>query len=211
MHLFRPWKFIDCKVFPSDPFGSGSDFFFDKASNSSDDEDYEDNDISQYNNIKHINNSSGSIEESISLPSSKSSREDSSYSLFLTSSDPIDLFTECFRDGVGYVLCSPLNGVSCYGEKNFVRMDKTGRWCNAVRRKNTKSFPIAVTLSFVVGLLGIDRFYLGYIGLGVIKLLTLGGIGVWWIIDLALISTGNLNPANGYLWESTLRVYGQAK
>lgn len=104
----------------------------------------------------------------------------------------------------------PLDGIDCYGEKSFVKMDKTGRWCNARRRRKTKSFPIAVVLSFVVGLLGVDRLYLGYVGLGVLKLLTLGGIGIWWIIDLSLLSTGNLDPADGYMWEPTLRVFEHA-
>lgn len=60
-----------------------------------------------------------------------------------------------------------------------------------------KSFLVAVLLSVLVGGLGIDRFYLGYVGLGVLKLLTLGGCGVWTIIDIILIVTGNLPDAQG--------------
>ncbi len=60
-----------------------------------------------------------------------------------------------------------------------------------------KSFLVAVLLSVLVGGLGIDRFYLGYVGLGVLKLLTLGGCGVWTIIDIILIVTGNLPDAEG--------------
>jgi TM2 domain-containing membrane protein YozV len=45
--------------------------------------------------------------------------------------------------------------------------------------------------------LGIDRFYLGYTGLGVLKLITFGGCGIWALIDLIRIATGDLKDANG--------------
>ena len=56
---------------------------------------------------------------------------------------------------------------------------------------------VALLLSIFVGSLGVDRFYLGYIGLGILKLITLGGCGIWWIIDLILIATKNLKDADG--------------
>ena len=46
---------------------------------------------------------------------------------------------------------------------------------------------IAIVLSILLGVLGIDRFYTGETGLGVGKLLTFGGCGVWWLIDIFLI------------------------
>lgn len=54
---------------------------------------------------------------------------------------------------------------------------------------NMKNPTIALLLSFFVGYLGIDRFYLGHNGLGLLKLLTLGFLGLWWLIDLILISS----------------------
>lgn len=46
---------------------------------------------------------------------------------------------------------------------------------------------IALVFSVCLGGLGIDRFYVGDIGLGVLKLVTGGGCGIWWIIDLFFI------------------------
>lgn len=62
---------------------------------------------------------------------------------------------------------------------------------------NQRSFLVALLLSIFLGSLGIDRFYLGHIGLGILKLLTLGGCYIWWIIDIILIATGKVRDANG--------------
>lgn len=61
----------------------------------------------------------------------------------------------------------------------------------------TKSKTTAILLSIFLGEFGIDRFYLGYTVPGIIKLLTAGGFGVWWVIDIILIATGKLQPKDG--------------
>lgn len=60
-----------------------------------------------------------------------------------------------------------------------------------------KSKVVALILSIFLGALGIDRFYLGYIGTGILKLITCGGFGIWWLIDLIMIATGKLKPKDG--------------
>lgn len=63
--------------------------------------------------------------------------------------------------------------------------------------EGNKSFLVAWLLSYFVGFLGIDRFYLGYTGLGILKLVTLGGCFIWALIDWILIWAGVLKAADG--------------
>jgi TM2 domain-containing membrane protein YozV len=60
-----------------------------------------------------------------------------------------------------------------------------------------KSQLIALILVVLLGGLGIHRFYLGYTGIGIAQLLTLGGCGIWALIDLVRIITGDLKPKGG--------------
>ncbi len=48
---------------------------------------------------------------------------------------------------------------------------------------------LTLIMSIIFGQLGVDRFIMGHIGLGILKLLTLGGCGIWWLIDVILIAT----------------------
>lgn len=60
-----------------------------------------------------------------------------------------------------------------------------------------KSQLVALILVIFVGVLGIHRFYLGYTTYGIIQLLTGGGCGIWALIDLVRIATGDLKPMDG--------------
>ena len=64
-----------------------------------------------------------------------------------------------------------------------------------------KSKTTALILSILVGGLGEDRFYLGYTGMGVFKLLTGGCFGILYLIDIINIATGKLGPADGSGYE----------
>jgi TM2 domain-containing membrane protein YozV len=48
---------------------------------------------------------------------------------------------------------------------------------------------LTLIMSVIFGQLGVDRFIMGHVGLGILKLITLGGCGIWWIIDIVLIAT----------------------
>ena len=65
-----------------------------------------------------------------------------------------------------------------------------------------KSKLAAFLLSFFVGGLGVDWFYLsagdaGYIVAGIFKLITFGGLGIWWLVDWIRILADGFSDGNG--------------
>lgn len=62
---------------------------------------------------------------------------------------------------------------------------------------NRKHKSTALTLSIMLGPIGADRFYLGYTKSAALKLVTLGGFGVWWAADIVLIVGDNLPDRYG--------------
>ena len=58
---------------------------------------------------------------------------------------------------------------------------------------------VTLLLAIFVGKFGVDRFYTGHIGLGLLKLFTCGGFGIWWMIDIILIAVGSYRDSDGLL------------
>jgi TM2 domain-containing membrane protein YozV len=55
----------------------------------------------------------------------------------------------------------------------------------------------AFILCFALGVFGVHRFYVGKTGTGILQLLTFGGLGVWWLIDMIMIVVGSFTDAEG--------------
>jgi hypothetical protein len=58
-----------------------------------------------------------------------------------------------------------------------------------VKEKRKVNWVLTLILSILVGSIGVDRFLMGQVGWGILKLITFGGFGIWWIIDIILIAT----------------------
>ena len=60
-----------------------------------------------------------------------------------------------------------------------------------------KSHVVTIVLSLFLGLFGCDRYYLGKIGTGFLKMITFGGFGIWYLIDIILVLTNQTLDVSG--------------
>ena len=66
-----------------------------------------------------------------------------------------------------------------------------------MKMENKKDWLVTLLLCIFIGSLGAHRFYVGKIGTGVLMLVTLGGCGIWTIIDLIMIITSKFTDEKG--------------
>jgi len=112
----------------------------------------------------------------------------------------IDITTQaikdCNKNKTVNIRCYPVNNIQCEGvqfQNNTIGFYKEIP-CKFV---GSKSFKVSLLLSIFLGVFGIDRFYLGYPAIGLFKLCTLGFFMIFQFIDVILIATQALKPADG--------------
>lgn len=92
------------------------------------------------------------------------------------------------------VICRALEKIECFGNRTFFRESVP-----CIKYSN-HYFTTTLLYSILLGFLGMDRFCLGQTGTAVGKLLTIGGVGIWWLVDIVLLVTNNLVPEDGSNW-----------
>lgn len=88
--------------------------------------------------------------------------------------------------------CTVLGDIECYGQRTFKR---DGFSCV---KQSDHYFLTTLLYSILLGFLGMDRFSLNQTGVAVMKLLSLGGLGLWWVLDVFLLVTNNLGPEDNW-------------
>ncbi|CAD5210828.1 unnamed protein product [Bursaphelenchus okinawaensis] len=92
------------------------------------------------------------------------------------------------------VTCRALPCIECRGPREFPRLVPCIHYSGHF-------FLSTLLYSMFLGMLAVDRFCLGYSAIAVGKLMTLGGLGVWWVTDFFLLVNGSLKPADDSEWQ----------
>lgn len=88
----------------------------------------------------------------------------------------------------GTGVCKPAEGIQCLGDKYWIVTDAR------CFRDGDESYITLLLCSIFFGIFGVDRFLLGSPILGIVKLCTIGGAFIFWIVDIFLIALGKLQP-----------------
>lgn len=94
------------------------------------------------------------------------------------------------------VIC-PKCGSPVSGNPNFVASQNQYSIQNSGNNVSEKNWVATFLLCFLFGGIGIHRFYVGRIGSAIAMILTLGGLGFWWLVDLIVILFGNFKDSEG--------------
>ncbi|GLH01327.1 TM2 domain-containing protein CG10795 [Gryllus bimaculatus] len=98
----------------------------------------------------------------------------------------------CTKENKAKVLCLASVGINCTETNNRTfKRDIPCKWTNGY------SFETAMLLSIFLGMFGADRFYLGYPAIGLFKFCTLGFMFLGQLVDIILIATQVVGPADG--------------
>ncbi|XP_059614852.1 TM2 domain-containing protein almondex [Phlebotomus argentipes] len=89
--------------------------------------------------------------------------------------------------------CTVFPDVLCLGHRTFFK-NVNCNWTQGFK------WSTALIISITLGGFGVDRFYLGHWQEGIGKLFSFGGLGIWTLIDVILISLHYLGPADGSLY-----------
>ena len=76
-------------------------------------------------------------------------------------------------------------------------MQAQGMPAQGMPMASDKDWVTTLLLALLLGTFGVDHFYAGKIGTGILKLITLGGCGIWALIDVIMIATGSYKDGNG--------------
>uniref|UniRef100_U5EWP4 Putative conserved plasma membrane protein n=1 Tax=Corethrella appendiculata TaxID=1370023 RepID=U5EWP4_9DIPT len=101
-------------------------------------------------------------------------------------------FFGCTKENKAKVWCIASEGIICSETKNssFTK-EMPCKWTNGYH------FDTTLLLSVFLGMFGADRFYLGYAGIGLLKFCTLGFMFLGQLVDVILIATQVVGPADG--------------